>query len=94
MVKAVGIDHVVLNVADVERSLAWYCGELGLQGLRVAEWRRGEFGTAELADALEVALSEVTKRPQDPGRHRVTGWRTLAGCPHGPGALIRPTERL
>ncbi|HEV3136017.1 MAG TPA: VOC family protein [Acidimicrobiia bacterium] len=42
MVKAVGLDHVVMNVADVERSLAWYCGELGLEGLRVAEWRRGE----------------------------------------------------
>jgi catechol 2,3-dioxygenase-like lactoylglutathione lyase family enzyme len=42
MVKAVGLDHVVMNVADVERSLAWYCGELGLEGLRVEEWRRGE----------------------------------------------------
>lgn len=57
------------------------------------EWRRGEFGTAELADALELALGEVTKR-QDPGRHRVGGWRTLAGRPHAPDALIRPTERL
>jgi catechol 2,3-dioxygenase-like lactoylglutathione lyase family enzyme len=35
-------DHVVLNVADVERSLAWYAGELGLAPLRVDEWRRGE----------------------------------------------------
>jgi len=58
------------------------------------EWRRGEFGTAELADALELAMGEVTKRPQDPARHRVTGWRTLAGRPHAPDALIRPTERL
>jgi len=58
------------------------------------ERRRGEFGTAELADALELALGEVTKRPQDPGRHRVTGWRTLAGRQHAQDALIRPTERL
>jgi catechol 2,3-dioxygenase-like lactoylglutathione lyase family enzyme len=42
MVKAVGLDHVVLNVADVERSIAWYCDELGLEPLRVDEWRRGE----------------------------------------------------
>jgi catechol 2,3-dioxygenase-like lactoylglutathione lyase family enzyme len=42
MVKALGLDHVVLNVADVERSLAWYCGQLGLEGVRVDEWRRGE----------------------------------------------------
>lgn len=37
-----GVDHVVLNVADVERSLAWYCDQLGLAGERVEEWRRGE----------------------------------------------------
>ncbi len=33
---------MVLNVADVERSLAFYCGELGLAPERVDEWRRGE----------------------------------------------------
>jgi len=38
----VALDHVVLNVADVERSLAFYSGELGLVPERVEEWRRGE----------------------------------------------------
>jgi catechol 2,3-dioxygenase-like lactoylglutathione lyase family enzyme len=38
----VGLDHVVLNVVDVERSLAFYCGVLGLAPERVDEWRRGE----------------------------------------------------
>jgi catechol 2,3-dioxygenase-like lactoylglutathione lyase family enzyme len=37
-----GLDHVVLNVADVERSLAFYRDELGLEPVRVDEWRRGE----------------------------------------------------
>jgi catechol 2,3-dioxygenase-like lactoylglutathione lyase family enzyme len=37
-----GLDHVVLNVADVERSLAWYISELGLEGERVDEWRKNE----------------------------------------------------
>jgi catechol 2,3-dioxygenase-like lactoylglutathione lyase family enzyme len=41
-VRVVGLDHIVLNVADVERSLAFYCGELGLEPLRVEAWRRGE----------------------------------------------------
>jgi catechol 2,3-dioxygenase-like lactoylglutathione lyase family enzyme len=41
-VRVTGFDHLVLVVADVERSLAWYCGELGLAGERVDEWRRGE----------------------------------------------------
>lgn len=37
-----GLDHLVLNVADVERSLAWYCETLGMPGDRVEPWRRGE----------------------------------------------------
>jgi catechol 2,3-dioxygenase-like lactoylglutathione lyase family enzyme len=41
-VKVVGFDHVVVNSADVERSLAWYCDELGLEPERVDEWRRGQ----------------------------------------------------
>jgi catechol 2,3-dioxygenase-like lactoylglutathione lyase family enzyme len=42
VVRVVGFDHLVLKVADVERSLAWYQGRLGLVGERVDEWRRGE----------------------------------------------------
>ncbi|WP_256638276.1 VOC family protein [Streptomyces murinus] len=34
-------DHLVLNVSDVERALAFYTGPLGLAGERVAEWRAG-----------------------------------------------------
>jgi catechol 2,3-dioxygenase-like lactoylglutathione lyase family enzyme len=41
-VRVVALDHVVLDVADVERSLAFYCDELGLAPERVDEWRRGE----------------------------------------------------
>jgi catechol 2,3-dioxygenase-like lactoylglutathione lyase family enzyme len=38
----IGLDHVVLNVTDVERSLSYYCDVLGLTGERVKEWRRGD----------------------------------------------------
>jgi catechol 2,3-dioxygenase-like lactoylglutathione lyase family enzyme len=41
-VRVTGLDHVVLKVADVERTLAWYQVRLGLAGERVDEWRRGE----------------------------------------------------
>jgi catechol 2,3-dioxygenase-like lactoylglutathione lyase family enzyme len=37
-----GLDHIVLVSADVERALAWYCDLLGLEPVRVEEWRRGE----------------------------------------------------
>ncbi len=40
MLKA--IDHVVLVVRDLERSLAFYRDVLGCRVLREAEWRRGE----------------------------------------------------
>lgn len=41
-VEIVGLDHIVLNVADVERSLAFYGGQLGLSPVRVEEWRAGK----------------------------------------------------
>jgi catechol 2,3-dioxygenase-like lactoylglutathione lyase family enzyme len=38
------MDHIVLNVRDAERALAFYCGVLGLPGERLEEFRRGEVG--------------------------------------------------
>jgi catechol 2,3-dioxygenase-like lactoylglutathione lyase family enzyme len=40
----VDLDHIVLNVADVERSLDFYINVLGLGGERLEEFRRGEVG--------------------------------------------------
>ena len=42
MPKVIGFDHVVFNTTDTERAIAWYCDELGLEPVRVDEWRRGE----------------------------------------------------
>jgi catechol 2,3-dioxygenase-like lactoylglutathione lyase family enzyme len=42
VVKVIGLDHIVLRCADVERSLEFYCGVLGLEPERVDEWRRGD----------------------------------------------------
>ena len=42
VVKVTGLDHLVLVVADVERTLAWYEDRFGIEPLRVDEWRRGE----------------------------------------------------
>ncbi len=35
------MDHIVLVVEDVERSVAWYRDQLGLEVLRYAEWAAG-----------------------------------------------------
>ena len=50
--RVVGLDHVVLDVADVERALAFYLDELGLTPVRVDDWRRGEapFPSARVSD--------------------------------------------
>ena len=37
-----GIDHVVFNVSDVEKSVTWWRDLLGLEAVRLDEWRRGE----------------------------------------------------
>ncbi|MFF9347940.1 VOC family protein [Streptomyces sp. NPDC014734] len=42
-VKVKDFDHLVLNVQDVERSLEFYCGLLGLEPMKVEEWRAGTF---------------------------------------------------
>ena len=41
-VTVTALDHIVLKCADVEVTLAWYLDALGLQPVRVDEWRRGE----------------------------------------------------
>jgi len=42
MVRATAVDHYVLTVPDVERTVAWYSEHLGLDVLRLEEWRRKE----------------------------------------------------
>ena len=62
----VRIGHVHLRVADLERSLAFYCDELGLAPERVEEWRRGEIlfpsvrvDATTIIDLLGVARTGV-----------------------------------
>lgn len=42
MATASALDHLVLVVADIERSLAWYMDHAGLSSVNVDEWRRGD----------------------------------------------------
>jgi catechol 2,3-dioxygenase-like lactoylglutathione lyase family enzyme len=38
------LDHIVLNVSDIERSLSFYTEVLGLKGERVEEFKSGKVG--------------------------------------------------
>jgi len=57
-VRVVGLDHVVLNVSDVERALAFYLGALGLEPVRVDAWRRQEalFPSVRVDDTTIIDL--------------------------------------
>ncbi len=39
--RALAIDHVVILCSDIDRTLAWGQEELGLEPVRVEEWRSG-----------------------------------------------------
>jgi len=66
-VQVTGLDHVVLLVEDTERTLAWYCGELGLAGERVEEWRAGKvFFPSVRIDATTL----IDVLPRAPGADR------------------------
>jgi len=63
-VRARGLDHVVLVVADVERSLAWYLDELGGQPVRLDEWRAGDvlFPSVRLSASSIIDLIQGDRR--------------------------------
>lgn len=54
MVTVRGMDHIVLNVADGERSMRWYQEHLGLEPVRYDEWKAGE------APFLSLRLNATT----------------------------------
>ena len=57
------LDHIVVNVADVERSLAWYTGLLGLTAERVDEWRSGKvpFPSVRVSDGCIIDLFRLER---------------------------------
>ncbi|MGI5133929.1 MULTISPECIES: VOC family protein [unclassified Streptomyces] len=65
--RVIGFDHLVLNVADMERSLAFYTGHLGLQPVRVGEWRAGKapFPSVRVSPTTIIDLVEApAERPE------------------------------
>lgn len=61
MPRITGLDHIVLNVGDIEKSLAFYTGVLGLKGERVEEFRQGEasFPSVRINQHMLIDLNPV-----------------------------------
>lgn len=62
--KITELDHIVLNVSDIERSLSFYTQILGLKGERIEEFKSGKVGfpSVRINDGTIIDLFP-TKRP-------------------------------
>src|SRR5579859_4393622 len=58
------LDHIVLNVANVERSLRFYQTTLGLAAERVEAWRRHEVGFPNVRVSPSTLIGLITQMPR------------------------------
>jgi glyoxylase I family protein len=63
--KITGLDHIVLNVGDIERAVQFYTGVLGLAGERIEQFRAGKAGfpSVRIDDATIIDL--FPRKPPD-----------------------------
>ncbi|HEU4343472.1 MAG TPA: VOC family protein [Candidatus Binatia bacterium] len=63
------LDHIVLNVRDIDRALEFYTGVLGLDGERVDEFRAGKVGFPSVRINAEtiIDLFPVQEPARGPG---------------------------
>ncbi|MGE0059753.1 MAG: VOC family protein [Dehalococcoidia bacterium] len=63
--RVIAMDHIVLNVSDVERSLAFYTEKLGLKPERVEEFRAGKvtFPSVRISESTLIDLVSVGDAP-------------------------------
>jgi catechol 2,3-dioxygenase-like lactoylglutathione lyase family enzyme len=71
MARALALDHLVLVVGDVDRTLAWYGRHAGLPGVRIDEWRRGEapFPSLRIDESTIIDLVPATAGDADGRGH-------------------------
>ena len=63
--KVIGFDHLGLNVNDVDRALEFYTGTLGLEALRLDEFRSGDapFPSVRLSGSAIIDLVQSERNP-------------------------------
>lgn len=66
MIAIQGIDHIVLTVADIDRSLAFYHGLLGLPVEREAEFRAGEVSFPSVRIDERFVIDLFPRKPGEP----------------------------
>jgi len=58
MLRVLGIDHVVVTCTDVESTMRWYRDKLGLEPLRLEDFRAGKvpFVSMKISDSALIDL--------------------------------------
>jgi len=72
MLSVLGMDHIVLNVADVERSVAFYRDVLGLGIERLEEWRARSIGFPSVRISADTLIDLVQVQDAAARADRVT----------------------
>ena len=65
--KVRNMDHIAINVRDVDASLRFYADVLGLEALRVAEYRRGEVPFVSVRVSQETIIDLFAKPSVESG---------------------------
>ena len=78
-IKIIELDHIVLNVGDIDRSLTFYTEVLGLKGERVDEFRSGKvsFPSVRINDQTIIDLF-----PRKDGAAKVTAEKANGNLNH------------
>ena len=75
-IKISELDHIVLNVGDIERSLKFYTGVMGLKAERLDEFRSGKVGfpSVRINDETIIDLFPSQERQsRDSGGEKTAG---------------------
>jgi len=65
MFKIKAMDHIVLNVPDINRSLAFYMDVLGLEPERLDEFRRGEVRFPSVRISADTVIDLFPMKPEE-----------------------------
>ena len=65
MLKVKGLDHIVLRSPDIEASIRFYCDVLGMEPVRVEDWREGKvpFPSVRIAPESLIDLIPLQGEP-------------------------------
>jgi len=91
MIRAIGVDHLNIRVADLERALAFYGGVLGLQEAKRNTRQDGSVSLVAMRAGTSVVFLQPAPGYTSPAEHRQSGLDhysiEIEATPGGPEAF-------